>query len=52
MDTGSSADIDGSSVADWIAWAEDWLQRADPTANGVEGVFTQVAAIADWTYRD
>ena len=52
MDTGSSADIDGNSVADWIAWAEEWLQRADPTANGVEGVFKQVAAVTDWTYRD
>ncbi|MEO4001918.1 hypothetical protein [Mesorhizobium sp. CAU 1732] len=52
MDTVSSAETDGRSVEDWIAWAEEWLQRADPTANGVDGVFKQVAAVTDWTYRD
>lgn len=52
MDTASAAEIDGRSVEEWIVWVEEWLQRADPTAGGVDGVFKQVAEIADWTYRD
>ncbi|UHD45480.1 hypothetical protein LUX29_21235 [Aureimonas altamirensis] len=52
MDTDPSAETDGRSVEEWIAWAEEWLQRADPTANGIDGVFRQVAAVTDWTYRD
>jgi hypothetical protein len=52
MDIESVAEIDGRSVEVWIAWAEEWLQRADPTANGVDGVFKKVAAVSDWTYRD
>lgn len=51
-DADRSAIIDERSVADWIAWAEDWLQRADPLADGVGNVFKQVAEISDWTYRD
>ncbi|MEK1886920.1 MAG: hypothetical protein AAAB35_04925 [Phyllobacterium sp.] len=48
----STAEIDGRSVEEWIAWAEEWLQRADPTACGVGSFFEQVAEITDWTYRD
>lgn len=47
-----TAEIDGRSVEEWIAWAEEWLQRANPTAGGVASVFKQVAEITDWTYRD
>lgn len=50
--TDSSVEIDGRCVEEWIAWAEEWLQRTDPTANGVDGVFKQVADVSDWTYRD
>lgn len=52
MDVDPSTEIDGRTVAEWISWAEEWLQRADPTADGVEGVFKQIAAISDWAYRD
>ncbi len=52
MDTTSAAEIDGRSVEEWIAWAEEWLQRADPTADGIGGVFKQVAEVTDWSYRD
>ncbi len=52
MENAAAADIDGRSVQEWIAWAEEWLQRADPTAGGVGGVFKKVAEITDWTYRD
>lgn len=32
-----------------IEWAEDWFQRADPTADGIGGVFEQIAEVTDWT---
>lgn len=52
MNVTPTAEIDGRSIKDWIAWAEEWLQRADPTAGGVGSVFERVAGITDWTYRD
>lgn len=52
MDNKPPAEIDGRGGEEWIAWAEDWLQLADPAANGVDGVFKKVAAVTDWTYRD
>lgn len=52
MDVNSSDEIDGRSLGEWIAWAEDWLTRADPTSGGVDGIFRRVAEITDWTYRD
>lgn len=52
MDATPTAMIDGRSVQEWIEWAEAWLQRADPTADGVGGVFKQVAEVTDWNYRD
>lgn len=47
MDVIPTAEIDGRSVEEWIAWAEEWLQRADPTARGVGSFFEQVAEITD-----
>jgi hypothetical protein len=52
MDVDPSVEIDGRSVGEWIAWAEDWLTRADPTSEGVDGIFRRVAEITDWTYHD
>lgn len=52
MDIDSSDEIEGRSLGEWIAWAEDWLTRADPTSGGVDGIFRRVAEITDWTYRD
>lgn len=52
MDAPQSTLIDGRSVEEWIAWAEEWLHRADPTTKGVDGVFKQIAEVHDWTYRD
>lgn len=52
MNVDPSTEIEGQSVAEWIAWGDNWLQRADPTVNGVDIVFRQIAAITDWTYRD
>lgn len=52
MDATPTAVIDGRSVQEWIEWAEEWLRRADPTADGVGGVFKQIAEVTDWSYRD
>lgn len=52
MDAMSVTEIDGRSVEEWIVWAEEWLRRSDPTADGVDGMFRQIAAITDLTYRD
>lgn len=52
MNAASTAEIDGRSVEEWIVWAEDWLQRSDPTVNGADGVFSGIVSITDWTYRD
>ncbi len=52
MDVDPSAEIGDRTAAEWITWAEEWLKRADPTADGVEGVFEQIDTVTDWTYRD
>ncbi len=41
MDVTLTTEIDGRSIQEWIAWGEEWLQRADPTPDGVTGVFKQ-----------
>lgn len=43
--------IDGRTVTEWITWAEERLQKADPMTYGVEAIFGDVAAITSWTYR-
>lgn len=52
MDATTATEIDGHSVGEWIVWAEEWLKWTDPTANGIDGVFRQIASITDSTYRD
>lgn len=52
LEADPSVVIDGHSLGDWIAWAEEWLDRAHPTSNGVEGVFRRIANIREWSYRD
>lgn len=52
IDVDLSVEIDGRSVGDWLVWAEDRLKRADPTANGLEGLFKRIAEITEWSYRD
>lgn len=52
IDVDSSDEIDGWSLGERIAWAVDWLTRADPTSRGVDSIFRRVAEITDWTYRD
>jgi len=52
MNVKPTTEIDGHSVEEWIAWAVEWLQRANPTGGGVGSFFEQVAEITDWAYRD
>lgn len=52
MNLDASMEVDGRTIGEWIAWAENWLQLGDPTADGAGGVFEQVASITDWHYRD
>jgi hypothetical protein len=52
MDVDSSIEIDGRSVGDWLMWAEDWLQQANPIANGLEDLFRRIADIKEWSYRE
>lgn len=52
MQPTSGDDIGGRSVEEWIAWAEDWMRRTDPLADGPQSMFGQIAAVTDWTYRD
>lgn len=44
--------IDGKTLNDWIAWADDRLRDRDPLRNGLEGIFGAIAAITEWNYRD
>lgn len=48
----STEEIDGRSREEWIAWAAEQLAAADPLSDGVEGVFRDVSAIKEWSYRD
>lgn len=52
IDVDPSTEIDGRSVGDWLAWAEECLQRSDPTAHGPENIFKRIAQITEWSYRD
>ena len=52
MDVDLSIQIGGPSLGDWLMWAGDWLQRADPTTNDLERLFRRIAEIREWSYRD
>jgi hypothetical protein len=52
MDADPSIEIDGRSLGDWLTWAEDRLQRTDPLAKGLDGLFRRIAEIKEWSYRD
>jgi len=45
-------EVERRSLNEWLTWRENRLQRADPAANGVEGIFEAVGAIWGWSYRD
>lgn len=43
--------IDGRTIAEWITWAEEWLEKADPTIRGVEAIFKDIAAVTSWAHQ-
>ncbi|KTR81558.1 hypothetical protein NS277_16475 [Novosphingobium barchaimii] len=43
--------IDGRSAAEWLDWAETYADKLDPLADP-RNVFTSVAEVHNWTYRD
>lgn len=44
--------VDGQSIEDWLVWAEQHLESANPLSHGVDGIFKDIAQIQSWTYRD
>ncbi|WP_374576620.1 hypothetical protein [Phenylobacterium sp.] len=48
----SDVEIDGRTIADWLEWADDWLRRADPLAEGLTGIFQSVSSVNEWDYRN
>lgn len=44
--------IAGNAVSDWIAWAEDRIECANPLQQGVNSIFEALANITPWSYRD
>lgn len=44
--------IAGKRLTEWLSWAEERLQSADPLSYGVDGIFESVGEVTAWTYRD
>lgn len=44
--------ISGRRLCEWLDWARDRVERNDPAMAGSAGVFTNVAGVTPWTYRD
>jgi hypothetical protein len=44
--------VDGRTVAEWIAWARERIDAADPLARPPAELFAEVAAVTAWTYTD
>ena len=40
------------SLADWLTWARDHVAASDPLLMGPERIFTDIAQVDSWTYRD
>ena len=52
VDSDWSIEVDGRSIGDWLTWAENRLQSADPLANGLEDLFRRIAEIKEFSHRD
>lgn len=44
--------IDDQPIEEWLIWAEQHLESANPLSHGVDGIFKDIAQIQSWTYRD
>ena len=51
-DVGANEIIEGRSVAEWIAWAEERAAALDPTGGETRLLFADVSEVRAWTYRD
>ena len=55
LETKSSADdfaVKDRSLADWLVWAREHVAASDPLLMGAERIFTDIAQVDSWTYRD
>ena len=43
-------DISGTSLGEWIAWAEQRVQEHDPLLGNVEEIFGLIASVTEWTH--
>lgn len=46
----SDQQIDGRSIEDWLNWAEERLQSADPMNHGAGAIFKSIASVNEWNY--
>ena len=44
--------IKDRSLADWLSWAREHLAQSNPLRMGAERIFTDIAQVQSWTYRD
>jgi hypothetical protein len=44
--------IDNRSLDDWLAWGRDRITQADPLLMGTERIFSDIARVDSWIYRD
>lgn len=51
-DQGINDQIEGRSVAEWIAWAEQRADALDALGRNPDALFSDVGGVRTWTYRD
>ena len=44
-------EVEGQSLREWTAWAEQKLQSEDPLTKGVNDIFGSIASVSKWTYN-
>ncbi len=52
MPSDSQEALAGMPLAEWLAWAEERLHKADPLTYGVDGIFRDIAEVTAWSYRE
>jgi hypothetical protein len=49
---GGDFTVKDRSLANWLAWARGHVAASDPLQTGAERIFTDIAQVNSWTYRD
>lgn len=44
--------VSGRSVAEWLTWARNWIEKQDARNRGPASLFHEIAEVTSWTYRD